>query len=199
MGTDDNLPMGPPHLCEFKGVEHFEPDPKKSKFDFGPGWVWRWQCIEGPNKGRFGTRVTGKAPTPKSACGRMLSMLVGRPLEKDVEVDLDQYIGKRFLVTMEATESGGTRVSTFYAAEGGALPPPSQEAPPPPPNKANAKAPRYWIVLKAGQRPSLEKHADIEQWIKDNKADPTQFDLCAEGSQEWKPASEHGFTTTDVF
>jgi hypothetical protein len=199
MGGDDNLPLGPPHLCVFRGLEHYEPDPKKTQPNYGPGWVWRMECVEGLHKGKLGTRVTGKSPTPRSACGRLLQMLVGRSVDMNTEVEFDQYVGRKFMVSMEAPESGGTRIASFYSGEGGALPQPQASTAPPPPPRQQATAERFWVALRQGQAPSLETRHDIQEWIVAHKVNPAAFDVCKEGQQAWEPASNYGFTDTSPF
>jgi hypothetical protein len=98
------VPAGP-HTGEFLGVEPFENE-------HGPGVKWRWKVTEGQHAGGIATRITGLKPTPKNSCGKMLVALLGRTPTEGERIDPASYVGKRYLIVVEATQSGGTRVCT---------------------------------------------------------------------------------------
>lgn len=102
------LPIGQ-YKTEFAGVEAAE-----ANKDYGPGLKWKWKVTEGPCLGQTATRVTGPAPTPKNACGKMLSGLIGRSLAEGEEIDPAAHVGKKYLVIVGQGQNG-TRVEAIIA------------------------------------------------------------------------------------
>lgn len=85
-----------------------------SKFEKdGKAVAWRWKIVDGPNAGKVVTRVSGKTPTPKNGCGRILIALLGKTPTTGENVSVKDCIGKRYLVVVVKNESGeGTKVDT---------------------------------------------------------------------------------------
>jgi len=72
---------------------------------------------DGEHKGEQATRITSNSPTPKNAAGRMLSGITGETLAPGKRVDLDPFVGREYLLQVEATANGaGTRISTVMPA-----------------------------------------------------------------------------------
>lgn len=102
--SDATVPAGS-YTAQFAGVE-----PKKHK-EFGDGLCWKFRITQGPQMGKTALRFTGPTPSPKSACGRMVSGLVGRALEPDEEIDIANFVGKTYLIVVDQVkEDGMTRV-----------------------------------------------------------------------------------------
>ncbi|MBL8794290.1 MAG: hypothetical protein JNM56_10315 [Planctomycetia bacterium] len=87
-----------------------------SHVEYGPGLRFEFEILTGEYVGRRVSRVTCAQSTRLNNLGRMLAGLLGRPLMKDEDVDLDQFIGRDYTVTVEKTETGSTRVATVQPA-----------------------------------------------------------------------------------
>ena len=63
------------------------------------------------------TRCPGSTAIPslKNACGKMLQGIAGKNLASGDEIDVATFVGHNFLIVVQATESGATRVETASA------------------------------------------------------------------------------------
>lgn len=98
------VPVGS-YLAKFVGVE-------ATNNEYGDGLRWLFEVVSGPQKGVKTSRITSQSPTPKNACGKMLSGITGKPLTPGEDVALEAFVGKTFLVMVGPTDSGGTRVDS---------------------------------------------------------------------------------------
>jgi hypothetical protein len=94
----------------FVGVEATEANPEKG---FGPGIRWKFQIDAGAYAGQTVSRITGNTPSPKNACGMMLTGLMGRPIKEGEQIDPDTFRGKRYMIVVTASQGGGTRVEAI--------------------------------------------------------------------------------------
>jgi hypothetical protein len=104
---------GPPagtYDATFDGVEATQHE------EFGAGLRWTWTIVQGPQHGQVASRVTNATPTNKNACGRVLAGLVGRKIEPREEIDVQSFVGQRYLIVVQDAERGGTRVETVIAS-----------------------------------------------------------------------------------
>ena len=105
---------GPPagfYRAKFLTVETTEHE------EYGQGLKFVFEVSEGDHKGEQATRITNSSPTPKNAAGRMLSGLTGETLTPGTKIDLSPFVGREYLLQVEATSNGaGTRVSTVMPA-----------------------------------------------------------------------------------
>lgn len=91
------------YYADFVGV-------KEVTNDYGAGLQWEWRVAA---TGQAITRITQDKPTPKNACGRILAGLTGSALAIGGEIDLDRFIGKRYIVIVAQTkENGSSRVES---------------------------------------------------------------------------------------
>jgi hypothetical protein len=90
----------------FLGVE------TSTHVQYGAGLRFLFEVVSGPHAGLRASRVTPAALTLTNAGGRMLSALTGRPLRADEAVDIDEFIGREYILTVEETPTGATRVAT---------------------------------------------------------------------------------------
>jgi hypothetical protein len=98
---------------DFVSVEPMEPKPEQK---YGPGLCWTWIIVGGAYDGQTATRVTGDSPTGKNAAGRMFRAITGADPRPGVEIDFEQFVGKRFtLLIADAPQGGGTRVESCVA------------------------------------------------------------------------------------
>lgn len=101
------------YLAKFTGCTLREPQPgeaPKMGMDgkpMPPGMTWDFEILSGPeekpdpaNVGKRCDKLTGRVPTPKSGCGKMLAAIADTVLKDGVEVDIANYIGKTYRITV---------------------------------------------------------------------------------------------------
>ena len=109
-----SLPLGL-HICTFEGIE------VTSHLEYGPGWRWIFEVAQGNLKGKQCFRTTKDTPTPNNSCGYFLASLAGEIPRENLEIDPDEYVGRRYSVMVESTASGtSTRVASFTPITDGA-------------------------------------------------------------------------------
>jgi hypothetical protein len=94
----------------FAGVE---PQPENKERGYPAGLRWIFKVDSGPQAGQTASRITGSTPSPKNSCGKLLSGLIGRALKEGEQLDPDQWIGKRYMLVVAASQGGGTRVEAI--------------------------------------------------------------------------------------
>jgi len=103
----NSLPIGA-YTATFEGVEEVDHP------EYGAGWKWTFEVALGKLKGQQAFRTTKNQPTPKNSCGRFLAALAGETPRDDLEIDTDEYVGRRYTVMVEGSPSGdSTRVGSF--------------------------------------------------------------------------------------
>ena len=65
-----------------------------------PAMTWDFEIVEGPEAGKRVDKLTGRIPTPKSGCGKMLAAIADAVLKDGVEVDLANYVGRVYRITI---------------------------------------------------------------------------------------------------
>jgi hypothetical protein len=108
------VPIGN-YVGKFMGLETVPENPERK---FGPGVRWRFAIDTGPHEGQVVSRITGTTPSVKNGCGKMLSGLLGRPLQVGEQVDPDAYVGKRFMIVVAAAQENSTRVEAVVPLPG---------------------------------------------------------------------------------
>ena len=80
----------------------------------GKAYRWAFTVLEGTSAGKTISDLSdaGKPPSPKNKTGGWLSALSGKPLADGTAVDPDEYIGKSYLVMLEARDDGKTKIAT---------------------------------------------------------------------------------------
>jgi hypothetical protein len=107
--TSGGVPAGN-YTGSFVGVE---PAPPNTEKGYGPGVRWKFRIDAGPHSGQTTSRITGPEPSPLNACGKMLAGLAGRPIQPGDQIDPEQYLHKRYMIVVAASQGGGTRVDTI--------------------------------------------------------------------------------------
>lgn len=136
-----DVPVGE-HIGRFAGIEMMaetgQPRIGQDGKPMAPGMSWHWEIVAGPAAGKIAGRITGRQPSSKNVCGRMLSAVSGQWLQKGAEVDITQFIGRLYKIIVVPNENGDkTRVADnpppqFYNGDPTAFAQqPSQSAPPP--------------------------------------------------------------------
>lgn len=100
------------YMAKFAGVE------MTNHIEYGKGLRFTFEIMEGPCAGMKASRVTSAVPTPKNNAGRMLSDLTGKPLKPQDEVDVNQYLGGAYRITVEETNGGASRVRNVMPVAG---------------------------------------------------------------------------------
>jgi hypothetical protein len=108
------VPVGN-YTATFAGTEVQPANKEKS---YPPGIRWKFTIDAGPCAGQTASRITGSVPSPKNNCGKVLSGLLGRPLREGEQIDPDQFLNKRYMVVVAATEGGATRVEGVMGIQG---------------------------------------------------------------------------------
>jgi hypothetical protein len=96
------------YVAKFKGVE-----PKESKF--GPGLLWAFEVASGPHAGAKATGFSQTDPTANNKCGKVLAGILGKMPGVGESVDLSAYVGKPYLIVVEKTEGGGSKIVSVTA------------------------------------------------------------------------------------
>jgi hypothetical protein len=127
--TVGGVPAGTYPLAEFIGSEDFENN-------FGKAVKLKWRILGGECDGLEASRICSPNLTAKSALGKLAVCLKGGPIGIGERFRLADYVGCRGSLAVEATESGGGRVSVFLRQAG------PQAAPPSPPRAFVAPEPQ---------------------------------------------------------
>lgn len=104
--TSGGVPVGS-YKATFAG---YEVQPENKEKGYGAGLRWKFTVTEGPQAGQTASRITGSAPSPKNAAGKILTGLLGRAVAEGEAIDPDTLIGKPYLIVVGAGQNGGTRV-----------------------------------------------------------------------------------------
>jgi hypothetical protein len=106
--------------------------------EHGPGLEWVFEVTKGPHAGSKTSRTTGTAPSGKNACGRILGGVTGGAISPGAQINLADYVGKKFLVMVEPNSTNtGTRIGTVMPNPDDNSSPTNHQAPPPPPRRSN--------------------------------------------------------------
>jgi hypothetical protein len=111
--NNDSVPVGKfrARFLEVEDTTHPE---------FGAGVAWKFKILDGPQKGQVTSRVTSPEPTRKNSCGAMIRSLAGGRVDEGAEIDVDQFIGREYLITVGENSTGtGTRVENVMPAVAG--------------------------------------------------------------------------------
>lgn len=65
-----------------------------------PAMTWDFEIVDGPERGKKTDKLTGRVPTPKSGCGKMLAAIADTVLKDGVEVDIAHFVGMSYRVTV---------------------------------------------------------------------------------------------------
>lgn len=79
------------------------------------GKAYRWSFRTDDGKEISGLSDAESPPTTRNKTGRWLCALSTKPLQAGVQVDPEQYVGKRYLVMVAAAPDNRTKLETFSA------------------------------------------------------------------------------------
>jgi hypothetical protein len=178
-----------------------------------PGMTWDFTIVEpGENNGKKTDRLTGRQPTAKSGCGKFLAAITDSVLRDGQEVDLSQYVGKYYRVTVQENRVSDNPAPVLVPGYNPASmptlpsstqpatqtrpatpPPPPSRPPVPPPAPAASVEPKFWIDLGNGKihETALSfEETKSELFARGLNADAVN--VCVDGTNEWKLASTFG-------
>lgn len=171
-----------------------------------PAMTWDFQIVGGECEGRTIDRLTGRIPTAKNGCGKMLAGVTDTVLRDGDQIDLEQFVGKSYRITVE--ENGErTRLSDTPApvriwdtngaapatANAGKSPPP--KAPPAKP-KGEPQDGSAWMMHDATTGEYLAKTAkEVKEHIQAGQIDPADLWVYPNDGTDHTPttAAEAGF------
>lgn len=160
-----------------------------------PAMTWDFEIAEGPEKGKKADKLTGRIPTPKSGCGKMLAAIADTVLKDGIEVDLSNYVGRLYRITIEenrvSDRSPPVYVPATQAPAAGGLGADGMPVQPPTPDM-NAR----WDAKDANGDYLLDKStAEMMHWFATIGADPAKIMMRPAGAKTVAPksAAELGF------
>jgi hypothetical protein len=187
------------YLAKFVGVTMREDKPgDKPRLDrdgkpLPPAMTWDFEIVEGPEAGKKCDKLTGRVPTPKSGCGKMLVGITDTVLRDGQEVDLAGFVGQLYRVTVQDNRVSdnppparvyGSQPVPAAAAGGPPKPPPRPGQPAPPPKPAS-----YWVTTEANDGdPKLMTEPEVRALAANT--DVSSHIACPEAGGDWKPLSE---------
>lgn len=197
-----DVPVGK-YTARFTGVTLKDPSGKldeKGK-PMPPGMTWDFTIVGGEHDGKQVDRLTGRTPTPKASCGKMLAAISDEVLKDGTEVDLGQFVGKLYRITVEEGNGDRTRLSDspapvrMYdnaAAPAGKSPP----KPPAPPSKPKAKpaADSRWMLHDpATGEYAAKTGAEVEKFLDEHKFEASAVWCYPDDGTEHEPKTADAF------
>ena len=104
--NEDTPEVGLTYYCRLTRVEKLT---GQEAGPYGDCLAWTWTILLGPKTGTPIYLRTQLRATSKNALGRLLAMLKGGPLEPTEEVNTDDWLGQPWVVTTQATTTGGIK------------------------------------------------------------------------------------------
>lgn len=94
-----------------------------------PAMTWDFVIVQGDHQGKKADKLTGRTPTPKSGCGKMLAAIADTVLKDGQQVDLGQFVGCLYRVTVEDNRVSDSPAPVRVYDASAAQPAPGQTAP----------------------------------------------------------------------
>jgi hypothetical protein len=101
----EDVPAGA-HKAVFRGITPTETCK-------GEAYRWVFEVVDGDLKGKTASDLSDRKVTTMNKTGRWLCALSGKPLADGTEVNPEDYVGKKYLVIVEAKENGRNKIATF--------------------------------------------------------------------------------------
>lgn len=108
VSAGEGLPIGS-YAAKFSSAEPFE----DGASEYGPGVKLIFEVLQGEHQGQKSSRICSVKLSPKSNLYKFLQAFKGGKLEAGEQVDLLSFVGVQGMMTVEATDSGSTRVGSF--------------------------------------------------------------------------------------
>lgn len=176
-----------------------------------PPMTWNFVIVGGEHDGKEIDRLTGRLPTPKSACGKILAAIADEVLVDGAEIDLAPFVGKLYRITVEDGNSDGrTRLSdnpppvrlydnqpsANQSAPAAGKGPPPKKGPPPVAKPAPAPNSKWWMHdPDTGEYRQVEG-SEVEDFAKAKNILAEDLWVYPDDGKEHEPktAKDHGFT-----
>lgn len=159
-----------------------------------PAMTWDFEIAEGDQAGKKADKLTGRIPTPKNGCGKMLAAITDAILKDGTEVDLATYVGKLYRVTVleNRVQDNPAPVRIYDQGAPAAAPAGGTAAPPPPPRRGAAPAePEFYVDAGEGSGFDAAKPVKVSEikakYEATNGIDWPNVFVCKPGSQDWHP------------
>lgn len=122
-----SVPTGT-YAAKLLGYKEMQPSAKFP--DSGTSYVWEFEIIEGLHARKTTSRWTPTKLTMSNNFGKLVREMLGRPLVNGEDVDPDNFIGKKFTITV-GPSADGMKTKVIMVAPGAATPATSMAPPPP--------------------------------------------------------------------
>ena len=122
-----SVPTGT-YPAKLLGYKEMQPSAKFP--DSGTSYVWEFEIIEGLHARKTTSRWTPTKLTMSNNFGKLVREMLGRPLINGEDVDPDNFIGKKFTITV-GPSADGMKTKVIMVAPGAATPATSMAPPPP--------------------------------------------------------------------
>ena len=129
-----SVPTGT-YAAKLLGYKEMQPSAKFP--DSGTSYVWEFEIVEGVHARKTTSRWTPTKLTMSNNFGKLVREMLGRPLVNGEDVDPDNFINKKYTITV-GPSADGMKTKVIMVAPGAATPATSM-APPPPPGAPAAK------------------------------------------------------------
>jgi hypothetical protein len=187
------------YLAKFTGVTMREDKPGESPRlgqdgkPLPPAMTWDFEIVEGDQAGKKADKLTGRIPTPRSGCGKMLSAVTDTILKDGVEVDLDTYVGKLYRITVMENRVQDAPPPVRVYDQSQAAPSAGGSSPPPPRRGAAAPAdPEFYVDATGFDGAKLYKASEIQKYVETTGGvDLANLFVAKPGSNDW-----HAVTVT---
>lgn len=195
-----DVPVGsyPAKLADIKDMPPSDAHP-----DWGASYVWEFEVLSGPQAGKRASCFTKQEASMNNNLGKLLAQLLGRAVEEDEDVELQDFIGRTYTILVGRSKDGTkARVNAVMPANHpvpGPSPTPARPAPAsnrPAPARANAPAPKpviqWWV--DDGQEVQLRPESDVQQFVDAGKGEAIKL-MREDQEGGWKTPAELGFRT----
>lgn len=200
-----DVPVGK-YTARFTGVTLKDPSGKldeKGK-PMPPGMTWDFVIVGGEHDGKQVDRLTGRIPTPKASCGKMLAAISDEVLKDGAEVDLGQFVGKLYRITVEESNGDRTRLSDSPAPVriyderpmAPAAPGAGKTPPKPPAGKPKAKpaSESKWMLHDPAAGEYVAKTgAEVEKFLDENKFEASAVFVYPDDGTDPDPKTADAF------
>jgi hypothetical protein len=214
----EKIPAGV-YKATFKGIFPLRNDEVRYDADgrpMPPACEWRLEIVSGPLRGRHATRITSKEPTRGNACGKLLTGLLGRPLEVGESADPAAYIGKAYTIVVGVGNNPDkTQVMQLLPADADEAPPAPVPAPVPAPAPlangtpapaASSNDKKWSLFVGLGHPVVTLTHTELQRRLTDMMVGPPEareglkmVRVAHAGKQDWENPTKHGFEVDVIF
>ena len=132
-----SVPTGT-YAAKLLGYKEMQPSAKFP--DSGTSYVWEFEIVEGVHARKTTSRWTPTKLTMSNNFGKLVREMLGRPLVNGEDVDPDNFINKKYTITV-GPSADGMKTKVIMVAPGAATPATSMAPPPPPGAPAPKPAP----------------------------------------------------------